>query len=52
VITRLAPCWVGREKNTLDPGWYGIIEQRLLSDDSAIYERLQYVSAADFARVF
>ncbi len=52
VITRLAPCWVGREKNTLEPGWYGVIEQRLLSDDSAAYERLQYVSAVDFARVF
>ena len=52
VITRLAPCWVGREKNTLEPGWYGIIEQRLLSDDSVIYERLQYTSAVDFARVF
>lgn len=52
VITRLAPCWVGREPNTLEPGWYGMIEQRLLSDDSAVYERLQYVSAVDFARVF
>lgn len=52
VITRIAPCWVGRDKYTLEPGWYGIIEQRLLSDDSAVYERLQYLSAVDFARVF
>lgn len=52
VITCIAPCWVGREAFTLEPGWYGVTQQRLLKDDSLVYEHMQYVSAVDFARVF
>lgn len=52
VITRIAPCWVGREKFTLEPGWYGIVEKRLLSDDKAVSQTLHCVSAIDMAKVF
>ncbi len=52
VITRLASCWVGREEYRLEPGWYGVIEQRVLSDDSLAGQRLAYAAAVDLKRVF
>lgn len=51
VITRLAPCWVGREKYRLEPGWYGMIERRVLSDHSLDSQGLAYASAVDMSRV-
>lgn len=51
VITRLAPCWVGREKYRLEPGWYGVIEHRVLSDHSLDLQSLAYASAVDMRRV-
>lgn len=51
VITRLAPCWVGREKYRLEPGWYGVIQQRVLSDHSLDSQTLAYASAVDMRRV-
>lgn len=52
VITRIAPCWVGRDQYTLEPGWYGVTETRLLGDGSPIWESLAYVTAVDMARIF
>lgn len=51
VITRLAPCWVGREKFRLEPGWYGVIERRVLSDHSLDSQNLAYASAVDMSRI-
>ena len=52
VITRIAPCWVGREKYTLEPGWYGVVEKRLLNGEAAVYESLHCAAAEDMERVF
>lgn len=52
VLTAMEPCWVGREKFRLEPGWYTLIERHVAKDDSLDGVSLGYVAAEDMERVF
>ena len=52
VLTAFEPCWVGREKHCLEPGWYTLVEQRVAKDDSLNHTSLGYVAATDMERIF
>ena len=51
VLTTIEPCWVGREKLCLEPGWYTLTEQRVAKDDSLDHTSLSYVAATDMERI-
>lgn len=52
VLTTIEPCWVGREKFCLEPGWYTRTEHRVAKDDSLDHTSLSYVAATDMESIY
>lgn len=51
VLTAFLPCWVGREKGLLEPGWFAETREYLVKDGTLCGIRDTYMDATEMARI-